>query len=34
MATWVDGIIVSVLAIAATVLIGVLGYFSDKGAGE
>jgi hypothetical protein len=34
MATWVDGIIVSVLAIVATVLIGVLGYFADKGSEE
>lgn len=30
MATWVDGLIVTVLAIGATVLLGVLGYLIEK----
>lgn len=30
MATWVDGIIVSLLAIGATVLVGIFGYFIEK----
>ena len=31
MATWVDGIIVTVISIGATVLVGILGYLLDKG---
>lgn len=34
MATWVDGVIVSLIAIGAVVLVGFLGYLADKGAGE
>ena len=34
MATWVDGVIVSLIAIGAVVLVGFLGYLTDKGAGE
>jgi hypothetical protein len=34
MATWVDGVIVSLIAIGASVLVGLLGYFADKGAGD
>lgn len=34
MQTWVDGIIVSVLAIAASVVVGVLGYWADKSGEE
>ncbi len=30
MPTWVDGVFVSLIAIAVSVLIGVLGYFMDK----
>lgn len=30
MATWVDGMIVSVIALGATILIGVLGWLMDK----
>jgi hypothetical protein len=30
MATWIDGIIVSLLAIGATVLVGVVGYLIEK----
>ena len=34
MATWVDGGIVSLIAIGAVVLVGFLGYLTDQGAGE
>ncbi len=34
MATWVDGVIVSLIAIGATVLVGVLGYLTDKNSEE
>ena len=31
MATWVDGVIVSLIAIGASLLVGLLGYLADKG---
>jgi len=30
MATWVDAVIVSLIALGSVVLIGILGYFADK----
>ena len=30
MATWIDGVIVSLLAIGASVLVGVVGYLIEK----
>ena len=30
MATWTDALIVTLIAIGATVLVGVLGYLADK----
>jgi hypothetical protein len=34
MPNWVDGVIVSLLAIGASVLVGILGYLVDKSEGK
>jgi hypothetical protein len=34
MPNWVDGVIVSVIALGASVLIGILGYLVDKSEGK
>jgi hypothetical protein len=34
MPNWVDGVIVALLAIGASVLVGVLGYLVDKSEGK
>jgi hypothetical protein len=34
MPNWVDGVIVSVIALGASVLVGILGYLVDKSEGK